>query len=306
MKLEAGIAALVEEFIAAGRPSSRAQSIKQRRDGYIAELGGEIEPVAKVETIDANGIRLRLYHPQPGKILPVVIYYHGGCFISGDFATHERQLRQVANQAQVLVIAVEYRLAPEHIYPAAHDDALAAANYIRENANALGGNADQICLMGDSAGGHIALVTGLRLKNAGSWLPAKLVLIYPMLDASGSSQSYKTNGDDYIITRDTLLSGFEYYLGTKELGNTEKQHPEASPLYRDDFNGLPKTHIISAEFDPLHDECEHLFQRLQQQNVRCTYTCYQGVIHGFFQLASISRSSQLAIEQVSAWVREMA
>ena len=298
MALEPAIAELVKEFIAAGRPSSRSQSYAERRAGYIAStvLAGETEQRVEVEDFDLEGIIVRRVSPlnATGE-LPTVIYYHGGCFVSGGFATHDNQLRPLAYFSGCRVIAVQYRLAPEHVYPAAHDDAQHAANLIYKHASKLGVDARRITLAGDSAGAHLALVTALRLKTVGNWLPAALMLIYPMIDATAQLPSYTQNGADYVITRDTLLSGFEVYFP-----NTSTEHVEASPLWREDFAGLPPVHIITAEYDPLRDEGELLFSRLTEQGVNCTCQRYPGVIHGFFQLGGISQTARDAMRDI-AW-----
>ena len=298
MALENGITQLVEAFIAAGRPSSREQSIDDRRAGYIAStvLAGETETRVQVEDIELDAMTFRVVSPLNATgNLPCIIYYHGGCFVSGGFATHDNQLRQLAFYSGCRVIAVQYRLAPEHTFPAAHDDAESGANIIWKYAEELGVDRNRITLAGDSAGGHLALVTALRLKTARQWQPAQLILIYPMLDATASFASYASNGQDYIITRDTLLSGYEMYLP-----HTDSQYPEASPLWRDDFTGLPPVHIITAEFDPLCDEGEALYQRLQEQSVACSCQRYLGVIHGFFQLGGVSQAARNAMRDV-AW-----
>lgn len=298
MALESGIAQLVEAFIAAGRPSSREQSIDDRRAGYIAStaLAGETETRLLVEDIELDNMTFRVVSPLNATgSLPCVIYYHGGCFVSGGFATHDNPLRQLALYSGCRVIAVQYRLAPEHTYPAAHDDAERGANIIWKYAEKLGIDRERITLAGDSAGGHLALISALRLKATKQWQPAQLILIYPMLDATAGFESYARNGQDYIITRDTLLSGYEMYLP-----NTDLKHPEASPLWRDDFSGLPPTHIITAEFDPLCDEGEALYQRFLEQGVECTCQRYMGVIHGFFQLAGKSLAARSAMRDI-AW-----
>lgn len=262
MALEQGIAQLVQGFIAAGRPSSRRQSIEVRRAGYIAStrLAGETETRVQVETLVLEGLTIRVFSPlNAPEILPAAIYYHGGCFVSGGFETHDNQLRQLAFYGHCRVIAVQYKLAPEHTFPAAHDDAERAADLVWQNAEKVGVDKNRMTLCGDSAGGHLALVTALRLKAKGFWNPAQLILIYPMLDATASFESYTLNGLDYVITRDTLLSGYEMYLA-----ETDRLHPEASPLWRDDFNGLPPVHIITAEYDPLCDEGEALYQHMTE------------------------------------------
>ena len=298
MALESGIAQLVEAFIAAGRPSSREQNIDDRRAAYIAStaLAGETETRVQAEDIELDAMAFRVISPRGSTVnLPCVIYYHGGCFVSGGSATHDKQLRQLARYSGCRVIAVQYRLAPEHTFPAAHNDAETGANIIWKYAQKLGVDRDNITLAGDSAGGHLALVTALRLKAARQWQPAQLMLIYPMLDATASFASYDHNGRDYIITRDTLLSGYEMYMP-----KTDPLHPEVSPLWRKDFNGLPPTHIITAEFDPLRDEGEALYQRFLEQGVECSCQRYLGVIHGFFQLAGVSPAARNVMRDV-AW-----
>ena len=298
MSLEPAIAGLVDEFIDSGRPSSRQQTFAERRAGYIAStvLAGETETRVDVKDISLNGCTLRIFSPLNATgSLPAVIYYHGGCFVSGGFETHDNQLRQLCYHSGCRVIAVQYRVAPEHTYPAAHDDAERAADAIWKAAEQLEVNRERITLVGDSAGGHIALVTALRLKSAGNWLPARLMLIYPMLDATAESVSYQENGYDYIITRDTLLSGYEAYMA-----DLDPMDDEASPLFREDFAGLPPVHIITAEYDPLRNEGEVLHECLMDQGVESTCQRYLGVIHGFFQLGGISQAARDAMRDV-AW-----
>ncbi|QBA38254.1 alpha/beta hydrolase [Enterobacter roggenkampii] len=301
MALEKGIDKLVQEFIAAGRPSSRKQSIDDRRSGYVAStaLAGEKETRVQVETLVLEGLTIRVFSPlNAPELLPAAIYYHGGCFISGGFDTHDNQLRQLACYGNCRVVAIQYRLAPEHTFPAAHDDAERGADLVWQYADKLGVDKNRITLCGDSAGGHLALVTALRLKAKGLWQPVQLILIYPMLDATASFESYTLNGMDYVITRDTLLSGYEIYLA-----GADRKHPEVSPLWREDFSGLPAVHIVTAEYDPLCDEGEALFQRLTEQEVTCTAQRWLGVIHGFFQLGGISQSARDVMRDIAGRIQ---
>ena len=301
MALEQGIAQLVQGFIAAGRPSSRRQSIEVRRAGYIASTGlaGETETRVQVETLVLEGLTIRVFSPlNAPELLPAAIYYHGGCFISGGFDTHDNQLRQLACYGNCRVVAIQYRLAPEHTFPAAHDDAEKGADRVWQYADKLGVDKNRITFCGDSAGGHLALVTALRLKAKGLWQPVQLILIYPMLDATASFESYTLNGMDYVITRDTLLSGYEIYLA-----GADCKHHEVSPLWREDFSGLPAVHIVTAEYDPLCDEGEALFQRLTEQGVTCTAQRWLGVIHGFFQLGGISQSARDVMRDIAGRIQ---
>ncbi|MNE50285.1 Carboxylesterase NlhH [compost metagenome] len=160
------------------------------------------------------------------------------------------------------------------------------------------GDPRRLALAGDSAGGHLALVTTLRLKAMGAPLPAALLLIYPMLDARGESQSYRDCGEDYLITADMLQSGYRAYLGALPV-----DHPEASPLHHPALAGLPATHILTAEYDPLRDEGEALYQALLEAGVEASCQRQLGVIHGFFQLAGVSPAARQTIHQVAALIR---
>jgi len=302
-QLEPGIRALVSDFIDTGCPCSAQQTIQQRREGYLASTvlaGSGPEMFAEYQDT-LEGITLTIFNPSnEGKPLPITVYFHGGCFISGGVATHQQQLRQLAKSSNTLVICVHYRLAPEYRYPAAHDDAYNGAQLIHQHGHQYGGDSDNITFVGDSAGGQLALVTALRLKEKANWLPKKLILLYPMLDAAGDSNSYRENGEKFIITAGTLLSGFEIYTAEAGIDNL---HPEISPLHRDDFSGLPTTHVITAEFDPLRDEGEALYKKLLACGVEAYCEPYLGVIHGFMQLSEISASAQRGLQSVADKIR---
>ncbi|MBS4429385.1 alpha/beta hydrolase [Pectobacterium punjabense] len=302
MTLEPNIAELVNTFIRNGRPSVKNQTLAERREGYIAStvLAGEAPPGVNYEEINWQSLTLRLYTPPTAQPrASAVIYYHGGCFVSGGFATHDCQLRHIAFHSGCKVIAVQYRLAPEHRYPAAHDDAYHAAKMIHERANMLDIDPDNIILMGDSAGGHLALVTAIRLRDRGTFKPCGQILIYPMLDATASSDSYRTNGKDYVITRETLVSGYEAYFDS-----LTPNHCEASPAMHSPLSGLPSTLIITAEYDPLRDEGEALFRTLTEQGVNAQCRRYLGVIHGFFQLGGISQAAKDAMQDVTTAIKK--
>ncbi|MDN3611252.1 alpha/beta hydrolase fold domain-containing protein, partial [Vibrio ostreicida] len=152
---------------------------------------------------------------------------------------------------------------------------------------------------GDSAGGQLALATTLRLKKLEQWLPRQQILIYPMLDPTGNSQSYRENGSDYIITANMLLSGFELYANCSSKDITE---PELN-LLSGDFSGLPITTIITAEFDPLRDEGEELYKLMRSQGVDAYCERYLGVIHGFFQLSGVCNSAKRCIAAISNQIK---
>ncbi|BCN24490.1 alpha/beta hydrolase [Vibrio alfacsensis] len=299
--LESGIRELVEQFQANGKPCPSNQTIEERRTGYIGStvLAGE-SPTLHSEYLDVmNGIQVKVYKPTSEVNLPITIYFHGGCFISGGIETHETQLRQIALLSNTIVICITYRLAPEHTYPAAHDDVYQAVLGIKEHGHKYGGNTEQIVFIGDSAGGQLALATTLRLKTLQDWYPSQQILIYPMLDPKGCSQSYRENGSDYIITANMLLSGFDLYTNRESRITTE---PELN-LLSSDFSGLPKTTIITAEFDPLRDEGEQLYKLMLSHGVDVYCERYLGVIHGFFQLSGVSGSAKRCITAVSNQIK---
>lgn len=299
--MEPAIGKMVEECVAAGDPNVNELSWQVRRDSYrdSVVLGGDIEPVSAIEEWMEGEYAIRLYRPQSTSIdLPVLIYFHGGCFVSGDFETHDRQLRMLCRRAGALVFAVHTRLAPEHSYPAAHDDALAATRLILDKVQHWGGNTDRVALAGDSAGGHLALVTALRLAQLDTPQPAALCLLYPMLDPAGKSDSYKAFGKGYVITADMLLSGFTAYFG-----NHSGSESEAAPLNHPSLPVLPRTLIVTAEYDPLRDEGEALYHALLTAGVEVACQRQLGVIHGYYQLASVSSAARQLIDQLAGWLR---
>ncbi|WP_298769772.1 alpha/beta hydrolase [uncultured Shewanella sp.] len=299
--LELGIDQLVQCARRETTEPTVLPSIAHRRQGYIdsTELAGVFPLLHHVFETKCNGVPVKVFKPYEGEDMPIVVYFHGGCFVSGGFETHEQQLRQIAHLSGAIVIAVKYRLAPEYTYPCAHDDAFDACDGIYQDCYRWGGNKEAIILAGDSAGGHIALITSLRLRDRAIWQPIKQILIYPMLDATASCESMDKYGENYIITKAMLMSGLALYRG-----NVNAMHEEISPLFRTDWKGLPETHILTAEFDPLVDEGEMLYRHLRLAGVDAYCGRYFGVIHGFIQLSGISQSAQEALMHVAGLVRK--
>ncbi|MCG3723142.1 alpha/beta hydrolase [Vibrio cincinnatiensis] len=304
-QLERGIKELVENFIAEGKQCSSTFDIDSRRAGYLSstDLSGSSPEMFEEFIDDLNGATLKVYKPSNTTGLPITIYFHGGCFISGGFKTHEQQLRQIASLSNSIVICIQYRLAPENGYPAAHDDVYNAVLAIKELGSTYGGDTNMIYFVGDSAGGQLALTTSLRLKQNQNWLPQKQILIYPMLDPFGKSKSYVENGTDYMITANMLLSGFSMY--TTGMGKELiTQNPELNPLECADFEGLPATYIITAEFDPLRDEGEQCYKQLLNAGVEAYCERYLGVIHGFHQLSGVSASARCCLRHISEEIKQ--
>lgn len=295
--LERGIDALVREFRENGSQPSSRFSIEERRTGYIesASLGGDAEEVESLIEADLCGIPVRFYSRVRGEGKPLAVYFHGGCFISGGFETHDRQMRQLANRSDATVALIDYRIAPEHSFPAAHEDCLTAVEELYRRAGAFGIDPEKISFVGDSAGANLALSTALTLRDKGEPLPRRLILIYPMADPTGHFPSIKENGYDYVMTKDAFSSGWEHYLNSSD----EKHDPRVALTERKDLEDLPETHIVTAEYDPLRDEGEALFRNLRQAEVEASCTRYLGTIHGFFQLSGVSGSARRLVSSVA-------
>lgn len=259
--------------------------------------------MASVEdlTLDLPGRRLplRVYRPVAGASLPLVLYLHGGRFISGDFITHDPVCRQLAAASGCIVIAVDYRLAPEHPFPAAVEDAWVAAQWVHQKGEEIGGNG-RWAIAGDSAGGNLAAASALLLRARGNTLPHALALIYPMLDATCSLPSHQTCGSGYGAGSDDMKAGYRLYLPE----GTDLRTPYASPLFAGDLAGWPATLVLTAEYDSLRDEAEAFAQRLQQAGVPVTCRRYDGAIHGFFQMGGVLNLGRLAMQQVARFLHE--
>lgn len=304
-ELESGIKELVEGFIADGKQCPSTFDIDSRRAGYLSStvLSGRSPEMFEEFIDELNGTVLKIYKPNSTMDLPITIYFHGGCFISGGFETHEQQLRQIASLSNTIVICIQYRLAPEDCYPAAHDDVYDAVLAIKEFGSNYGGDTNMIAFVGDSAGGQLALTTSLRLKQNKNWLPQMQILICPMLDPFGKSMSYVENSTDYVITANMLLSGFSLYTANIEKSSID-QNSQLNPLVCADFKGLPLTYIITAEFDPLRDEGEQCYKQLLDAGVEAYCERYLGVIHGFHQLSGVSASARRCLRNISEQIKQ--
>jgi acetyl esterase len=209
--------------------------------------------------------------------LPVLVYYHGGGWVIGDLETHDGVCRQLAVDVGCIIVAVDYRRAPEHKFPAAADDAVAAFRWVAEHAAELGGDAARIAVAGDSAGGNLAAVVAQGARDSGGPQPCYQVLIYPVTDLRAESRSYETFADGFILTRDLMHWFRAHYLSSEK----ERTDPRASPLLASDLSRLPPAFIMTAGFDPLRDEGRAYAERLREAGNSVTYRCYDGLIHGF-------------------------
>ncbi|MCV2217885.1 alpha/beta hydrolase [Thauera sp. Sel9] len=233
---------------------------------------------------DGSALLSRLYRPlssAPQDVLPLLIYFHGGGWCVGDVASYDVLCRQLANASGCAVLSVEYRLAPEHPFPAALDDAALAFDWAVQQADLLGIDAGRIALGGDSAGGNLSIVTALSLRGAGIG-PRFLLLIYPSTEILSERPSRQRYGEGYFLDFGTLQWFFERYLPD---GNTEDWR--ASPMRAASLAGLPPAMLISAEFDPLVDDCAAFAHRLREEGCEVDYLQVDGMVHGFITLGKL-------------------
>ena len=313
MPLDPQVQALLAEAAASGRPPYERMSPAEARRAFLElkDLAGPPEPVARVEhrTIPGPGgeIPVRVYRPDGRPPFPGLVYYHGGGWVIGDLDTHDSPVRALVNRARCVAVSVGYRLAPEHKFPAAVEDAFAAFRWTAAHADSLGIDPTRIAVAGDSAGGNLAAVVPLMARDepapaeaGGGPAPAFQLLIYPVIDHDFTTASYRQNATGYQLTRRTMQWFWEQYLGTPEDG----RDPHASPLRAEDLHGLPPAFVITAEFDPLRDEGEAYARRLREAGVPAVVRRYDGLIHGFFRMAGVLDAGRRAIEEAAAALRQ--
>jgi acetyl esterase len=305
MPLDPQAQALLDQFAAAGRPPIAELSPQEARETFrqMIALAGEPEPVARVEDRTVPGpagpIPVRVYTPAGQPPLPALVYFHGGGWVIGDLDSHDPVCRALANGAGCVVVAVDYRLAPEHKYPAAAEDCYAATRFVAEQAAELGIDPARIAVGGDSAGGNLAAVVAQMARDRGGPPLVFQLLIYPVTDYSFDTVSYRDNAEGYLLTRDSMEWFWAHYLPDAAAG----REPYASPLQAKDLRGLPPALVITAEYDPLRDEGEAYAERLRAAGVTATTRRYDGMIHGFFQLGGVLEQGKAAVAEAAAALR---
>jgi acetyl esterase len=263
-------------------------------------------PAADVRTLSMPGpggeIALRVYRPLAAPAaLPVLIWFHGGGFVLGDLEVADAGCRMLSTHAWCVVVSVDYRLAPEHRFPAASEDCFAATRWVFEHARELGADGARMAVGGDSAGGNLATVTTLLARERGGPKIGLQVLVYPVTDlTSFDTPSYLAYAENHFLTRRDMIWFRDHYVG----GEQGARDPLASPLHHPDLSGLPAAHIITAECDPLRDEGEAYAKRLEQAGTRVTLSRHAGTIHGFFTLSAFLAAGRSAHAEVAAVLRQ--
>ena len=246
----------------------------------------------------AGEIGVRIYRPEGAGPFPLHVHYHGGGWVIGDLDTHDADCREICSGAGCVVVAVDYRLAPEHPFPAAPEDCYAATCWAAEHAAELGAKPGPVTVGGDSAGGNLAAVVSLMARDRSGPAIALQLLIYPVTDAAMDTQSYRDNGEGYLLTADGMQWFWNQYCPVDA-----RTDPLASPLHAADLSGLPPALVMTAEYDPLRDEGEAYGARLQAAGVPTDVQRFDGLIHGFFSQTRMIPAGRAGIDAAVAALR---
>jgi acetyl esterase len=263
--------------------------------------------VAAVSNLSAGGpagdIPLRLYRPLgtgATQVLPVLVYYHGGGWVIGDLDTHDTLCRQLCNGSGCAVVAVDYRMGPENRFPAATVDSIAALVWVHAHAAALKLDPARIAVGGDSAGGNLAAVVSIAMRDGGDVPIAFQLLIYPATDNRRQHASHTTNGEGYLLTRDTIRFFHDHYFGD----DSHDTDWRASPLLHPNLAGLPPAFIVTAGYDPLRDEGLEYAQRLTESGCSASLVCFERQIHGFITMGKVLEEGNTAVQLCAAQLRQ--
>ena len=305
MPLDPQAHAFLEQLAAAEAPPLHELSVEDARQ-VIVELFGTKEapePVGAVEdrTIPgaAGEIAVRIYTPQASGVLPILVYFHGGGWVIGNLEAYDPTCRALTNATGCMVVSVDYRLAPEHKFPAAPEDCYAATQWVAAHASTLHGDPARIAIGGDSAGGNLTAVVAQMARDRGGPALVFQLLVYPVTDYNYNTVSYTENADGYLLTKDAMEWFWNHYLRSEDDGNSA----QASPLRAATLQDLPPALVITAEFDPLRDEGEAYAARLQEAGVAATLTRYDGMIHGFFSLGAVLDQGKRAVQEAATQLR---
>lgn len=296
---------LMEEANKAGRPKLETlpHAVGRQAVDKMSE-DGEADAPDVAETTDGvfagpgGPIKYRRYRPLhvAAGNLPTLIYYHGGGFVIGTLETHDSTCRRLANKSRCQVISIDYRLSPEHPFPAPIDDGIAAFRHVRDHAAAMGADPARLAVGGDSAGGAMAAVVCQAMRDAKEAGPAFQMLIYPATDSSKESGSRKSFADGYFLTKGLMDWFWKAYVPA----GTDLADLRLSPLLAKDFTGLPPAFVLTAGYDPLRDEGRAYADRLIDAGVKTTYVNYPGTIHGFFSLTRFLKQGLKANDEAAA------
>ncbi|MGI9479344.1 MAG: alpha/beta hydrolase [Hyphomicrobiaceae bacterium] len=308
MTLHPGAQAVLDLIAEAGRPSFEEMTVPECREAYVnSRKALQPDPIDIAESRNlvmpgpAGDVALRLYRATPleaGTLQPVIVYFHGGGWVIGDLESHDTVCRELAARSGATLISVDYRLAPEHVFPAAVDDAVAATRWVADNAADLGVDADRLAVAGDSAGGNLAAVVAIAARDGGPKV-AFQALLYPVTDFDLTRPSYAENGARPPVKTATMAWFRDLYLTKQE----DQRDWRAAPIHAADLSGLAPAFVMTAGYDPLRDEGRAYADALEAAGTACTYRCYDGQIHGFLNMARVNPQTFDAFAEVSAAIK---
>ena len=307
MALDPQAQKILEDAAALGLPAYQDLSPPAARKQML-EQSPPVDPLLSVHRVEncsipgpESDLPIRLYYPEGASPFPVLVYFHGGGWVIGDLDTHHGFCHALAKTSGCLIVSVDYRLAPEHRFPAAVEDAYAATKWVADNAADIQADPDRMAVGGDSAGGHLAAVVALMARDRKGPRIDLQILIYPITDCNFNTPSYLQNQEGYMLTRDLMKWFWNHFIENAY----DARHPYASPLQASDLSGLPEAVIVTAEYDPLRDEGEAYGQKMDAAGVKVRLLRYPGMMHAFIRMIAHLDKAREALDEVSGTIREV-
>jgi acetyl esterase/lipase len=308
MSIDPQCQTIIDAAAQAGSPFEQGDHLAARI-AYSATTTAYRHPTGELDSVidrefagPAGAVPVRIYRPRQAEsgALPCLIFFHGGGWVVGDLDSHDHVCRYLAAGAAATVVAVDYRLAPEHKFPAALEDCVAAVHWVVESAGELGLDHHRIAIGGDSAGGNLAAATAIALRDSGGPALALQLLIYPAVNFTADNQSLKENATGYLLTGDALEMFADLYLPNR----AARSDPRASPQLSGDHTNLARAFVQAAEFDPLRDEARAYAETLRAAGCPVDYKCYPGMIHGFARMGGKVDTALTALDDACRALRE--
>ena len=310
--LDPDAAAVYKAFQEAGRPAYETLTAPEAREYYLAARfvsnpePPDLESVNELSVPAPHGsIPARLYTPKKLRktdgLAPCLVFFHGGGWVIGNLDSHDVACRQLAHEGELIVISVDYRLAPEHKFPAAVDDAIGATRWVADNARQLGIDVSRLTVGGDSAGGNLAAVVSIAARDGKRPAIAGQVLIYPATDFAMTHPSHREPETSVLLTHTVIPWFRDHYLNSAADGDDWR----ASPARAETLTGLPPAYVLTAGADPLRDEGDEYAERLKQAGVSVTYRHFPGQFHGFFTMGKLLTQANVAAREIGAWLKAL-
>jgi acetyl esterase len=306
--LDPDAASVYKAFQEAGRPAYETLTAPEAREYYMqARVVSNPEPpeLLSVEPLSIpashGAVPARIYTPKQTRtkdgLAPCLVFFHGGGWVIGNIETHDVVCRKLAHEGELIVISVDYRLAPEHRFPAAVDDAITATRWVATNARRLGIDASRLSVGGDSAGGNLAAVVALDARENGPKLAGQM-LVYPATDLGRTHPSHREPETSILLTHTVIVWFSNHYLDGADINDWR-----VSPLRARTLSGLPPAYVLTAGADPLRDEGDEYAARLKQAGVPVTYRHFPGQFHGFFTMGKLLNQANVAVSEIAVWLK---